>query len=296
MHTKKKFLVILLFFGIFTLAATAYATENVGVVVNGEVVELEDGALVVVNGRALVSADLFEQLNFRVAWDMQAMQATLTRANDTVIITAGSSTFTLNGTSYPLDVPARFAFGAILLPLRAILESIGYNVQWNSAMQDIIIQTRPFYVTIGGERFSTATTFLDLEDRGLTNEDILHLRYMTNLRLWLALDDNHITDLSPLANLTSLRGLSLMGNPIRDITPLENLTAMESLWMGQNQIADITPLANMPNLRYLGIGLNQVTDLTTLAGLLNLQEVWAWGNPIDYWSPADHVEYVRGRP
>ena len=43
-------------------------------------------------------------------------------------------------------------------------------------------------------------------------------------KIWsLYLDDNSITDISPLANLTGLKELKLSDNPIEDFSPLKDI-------------------------------------------------------------------------
>jgi internalin A len=58
----------------------------------------------------------------------------------------------------------------------------------------------------------------------------------------LALDNNQICDISPLANLTNLTLLVLSDNQISDISVLAGLTALTELRIGYNQISDISPL------------------------------------------------------
>ncbi len=65
-------------------------------------------------------------------------------------------------------------------------------------------------MNIGGQKYSTALTELDLRNQGLTDADILPLAEMTNLKE-LQLDGNQITDLTPLAGLTQLEILHLGG-------------------------------------------------------------------------------------
>ena len=65
-------------------------------------------------------------------------------------------------------------------------------------------------MNIGGQKYSTALTELDLRNQGLTDADILPLAEMTNLKE-LQLDGNQITDLIPLAGLTQLEILHLGG-------------------------------------------------------------------------------------
>ena len=67
---------------------------------------------------------------------------------------------------------------------------------------------------------------LELNGLGLTDGDILDLKYMINLR-YLNLDDNNLTDLSPVSGLTDLEQLSVNKNPdLTDLSPLAGLTGL----------------------------------------------------------------------
>jgi hypothetical protein len=78
-------------------------------------------------------------LGFDVAWNAEAQQATLSRANDTIVITIDSATFTANGTTHTLDVPAQIINGRTMLPIRAVLESVGYSLGWDEATRTVLI-------------------------------------------------------------------------------------------------------------------------------------------------------------
>ena len=134
-------LTILLAFS-FTFASAALAAEPppIGVTVDGERVVFEDQQPVIVDGRTLVPVrGVFEFVGFEVDWDPDARQATLTSDDYEVIITVGSATFTTNGTNNTLDVPAQIIGGRTLLPIRAVLESVGYNVYWDNANRTVIV-------------------------------------------------------------------------------------------------------------------------------------------------------------
>jgi len=146
---------------------------------------------------------------------------------------------------------------------------------------------RPAYITILGEQFSTDLTMLSL-DGPLTNEDILPLKYMTEMTaLWFGVQDpfNQITDLSPLAGLTNLSDLYFTGGYLADLTPLAGLTNLSWIHIFNTQIADITPLAGLTNLTTLQLGASQVTDITPLAGLTNLTSLDLSWNQISDISP-----------
>ena len=183
--------------------------------------------------------------------------------------------------------------------------------------------TRVTTITIRGQQYSTDLTELTINGAGLTSEDIVPLRYMTNLRSLnlennqisditplagltgltrLSMGENLISDLTPLAGLTNLTYLYIGFNQIRDITPLAGLTNMMYLWLenrsstslvnqdnfrlnGRNQISDLSPIAGMTNLRELHVGQNMIRDLSPLAGMTNLGILYIWRNPISDLSP-----------
>ena len=174
--------------------------------------------------------------------------------------------------------------------LRDLGDALGFGVDWDADAGAVVVSSVPVevvvtaqptqpagdipaYITIGGQRISTAETEANFIHYGLTSEDIILLRYMVNL-IDLELAHNQITDLTPLAGLTSLTRLGL--------------------W--DNQITDITPLAGLTNLTRLDLGSNSITDLTPLAGLVNLTQLSLYFNPITDLTPVEHVETIWGQP
>ena len=122
---------------LFTL--TAYAND-IQVVVSGEPVTFSDQTPVIVGGRTLVPIrDVFEAMGFDIDWNSETRTVTLERDDDIVVIVIDSDTFTTNGESIDLDVPAQIIGGRTMLPLRAVLESVGYELDWDGAEQTVII-------------------------------------------------------------------------------------------------------------------------------------------------------------
>ena len=299
---RKKFLTMILAatftFGI-TFAAAAHADDGVSVIIDGRYVVFDGQSPVIVDGRTLVPVrGVFEQLGFYVEWDAEARQATLTSDDYTVVITIGSETFTTNDANHTLDVPAQIIGGRTMLPIRAVLESVGYYLGWDGGTRTVRISPEPFegdrpaYITIQGERFSTELTTLELPWVNLTDEDIIPLRYMTNLT-WLILiggeEGSQVRDLTPLSELTNLRHLNLSINQISDLTPLAGLVNLEILILNVNQISDLTPLSGLTNLRRLGLDNNQFYDLSPLAELTNLTWLNLGDNRISDLTPLEEL-------
>ena len=137
----KKFLVtfVLAVIAAVFAAVPTYAS-GIAVNVNGQSVIFEGQSPVIVDGRTLVPVrGVFELLGFEVAWNGDTRQATLSSANYTVVLTIASATFTVNGVPHTLEVPAQIIGGSTMLPLRAVLEPVGYDLNWQAETQLISV-------------------------------------------------------------------------------------------------------------------------------------------------------------
>ncbi|MCL1987833.1 MAG: FMN-binding protein [Firmicutes bacterium] len=85
----------------------------------------------VVNGVMLFPLrEAFEALGFTVGWDGSTGQISLTRGDDTLLLTVGSATVTLNGTATALEAPVQIIQdGVSFMPLATVLTALGYNVE-----------------------------------------------------------------------------------------------------------------------------------------------------------------------
>ena len=134
-------------------ALPVYANNDIRITINGEEVVFDDQAPTIVGGRTLVPVrGVFEQLGFVVEWHNDTRQAELLRANDVILINIDSSTFITNGVSHTLDVPAQLIGGRTMLPLRAVLESVNYYLDWDGSAQTVLIYSTPFAAQTGTMR------------------------------------------------------------------------------------------------------------------------------------------------
>ena len=109
---------------------------------------------------------------------------------------------------------------------------------------------------------------LSLNDNLIT--DISPVSKLDNLTQ-LYMSSNNISDLRPLSQLTTLKQLSLRSNRIVDLSPLTDLVGLELLDLSDNEISKLEPLSGMAGLRGLNLAVNRVSNLQVLSGLLNLK-------------------------
>ncbi len=116
--------------------------------------------------------------------------------------------------------------------------------------------------------------------------ELAGLQFASNLSE-LHLEDNKISDLSPIAGLIELNRLDLNGNSISDLSPLKglkNLTFLR-LWGNRLLLSDLSPVAGLVNLEYLRVVFSSVSDLSPVAGLINLKYLGVTDNNVSDLSP-----------
>ena len=241
--------------------------------VNGIQVEFVDQEPIIVDDRTLVPVrGVFEYVGFEVDWNPESRQATLTSDDYEVILTIGSAKFTTNGVVHMLDVPAQIINGRTMLPIRAVLESLGYYVYWDNNLRMVLINSTPTkYVEIAGKQLNTALVELGLSGRDLTNENIEPLRYFVNL-VSLFIGFSEVSDMTPIAQLTNLRYLELNNTQISDIGSIAELTDLATLKLSNNQIRDFSPLAELTNLTELTLWGDQINNIYPIGYLENLEK------------------------
>lgn len=118
---------------------------------NGQEISFPDQSPVIVNGRTLVPArGVFEAMGFTVDWDGDTSTVTLNDGRTDIVIPIGRSyfiiirdvnTFDLAETVIALEVPAQIIGGRTMIPLRAISEAVGAEVDWVASFWSVIITT-----------------------------------------------------------------------------------------------------------------------------------------------------------
>ena len=146
-------------------------------------------------------------------------------------------------------------------------EEASWNILKDLLGNDPEIDAKVFS-EIGVQMEQVGASVLSL--RGTRVSDLVPLANLTSLK-WLYLSDARVSDLSPLANLTSLKWLDLDDTQISDLVPLANLTSLERLELRGTQVSDLVPLANLTALERLELSGTQVSDLVPLANLTSLE-------------------------
>lgn len=123
---------------------SAFAADDVKVIVNGEAVDFTgDQAPVIQNGRTLVPfRAVFKKMGAKVDWfeDIKVCQARYGKV--TVGMTIGDTKVIRSYAAYvESDVPAQIINGRTMVPLRVLSESLGAQVNWDADTKTVNIET-----------------------------------------------------------------------------------------------------------------------------------------------------------
>ena len=139
-------------------------SDSIRVVVNNEEVGF-DVLPGIINDRTLVPMHaIFERLDANVEWDGSKQEITANDEYNTVKMQIGSSTMTVNGKNVKLDAPPMIIDGRTLVPVRAISEALGCEVDWDDITRTVLITGKIKY---GGKY----PTFTDVTKIPVKSED-----------------------------------------------------------------------------------------------------------------------------
>lgn len=100
---------------------------------------------VIVNDRTLIPVrGLFEDLGFIVTWDESTQTANIAKPGINVRVPVGQNVIYRGDRAIPLDVPAQLINSRTMIPLRAISEAVGLEVEWNEETKTVTINISNF--------------------------------------------------------------------------------------------------------------------------------------------------------
>ena len=133
--------------------------------------------------------------------------------------------------------------------------------------------------------------------------DLTPLKDLKNLK-YLELQRNRIVDVSPLANLKNLEFLKLYNNIIENVEPLKDLTNLTGLDLHNNVkvrkengkrinydgITDISSLKNLTKLTFFDVSANRIENVDIILGMEKINHLDFSDNKIsDYSKLADYI-------
>jgi len=135
-----------------------------------------------VTGRIMIPLRSTAQLlGASVDWDNSKNTAIIKKDGTTILMQVGSNTPIVNGKPTTMDAPAEICNSRVMVPLRFVSETMGCNVQWDSANQianiysNGVVPIQPVQIT-PPEINNVGLPNEDQIQTSLTEEDIQRLR------------------------------------------------------------------------------------------------------------------------
>jgi hypothetical protein len=138
------------------LMGTPVFADNL--IYNGSVMTYSDQQPVIVNSRTYVPIrDVFEKLGFDVDWDANTKVVTISNDYYTINLLTGTSKIFVvdanaNITAKKLENPVQVVTGRTMLPLREILEAVGYELDYDAATKSTTIKDVNDYTALSAKK------------------------------------------------------------------------------------------------------------------------------------------------
>lgn len=127
----KKLLVTLMLAATILTSHNAFADDDIRVYIDGKAVSFEQPP-VIQDGYTLVPMRaMFEALGADIDWQGDTQTVTGTGEGVQVVITIGEPTMSRSSVDVSLDMPAKIINDYTMIPLRAVSECFGMDVQWD---------------------------------------------------------------------------------------------------------------------------------------------------------------------
>lgn len=115
------------------------------IIVNNHIV-MSDVNPFIKNGRTYVPIRFIaEELGFDVEWKAESGEVKMKDGDKTVTLKIGSDVMKVGDKEYKLDAPALLKDGRTFIPLRAVAEAFGKEVNWSNDYRAIFIGENPKY-------------------------------------------------------------------------------------------------------------------------------------------------------
>ncbi|HHW67077.1 AMIN domain-containing protein [Defluviitalea raffinosedens] len=206
---------------------------------------------IIFNGNTLVpTREVFEAMNAVVEWKAAAKEVYIGMDDTLVILKINSNQAWVNGESKNIPMPPKIINDKVMIPVRFVAETIGFNVQWSEAAREIKIDAPQN----GGENQNVGNQAGNKTDENKSENkvDVQEPGYtipstnVSNLPTQLAFNpiilesDEDIADTSPALPITSV------SNPTTDIVAVKALDASSGLY--QFKISASSPITSIEDM------------------------------------------------
>lgn len=123
-----------------TVAIALSQRSQIAVTINGDEINVGSTAPMIYKGRVLVPLRVvFESLGATVEWIPEKATAVVSKGDTIAKVFTGSPILEVNGEERYMDTEPQHLYGVMRVPLRAISEVIGAQVEWDRSTRTVKI-------------------------------------------------------------------------------------------------------------------------------------------------------------
>lgn len=135
-----KRIISLLLIAIFMLASLSVSAESeIKVILDGEEIRFDQPPVIISDRTMVPVRAIYEALGAEVLWDAPTRTASGTKMGVTVAFTIDEPTVVINYTDKAIDAPATIVNDRTLVPVRALAEGFGVDVQWDASARTVTL-------------------------------------------------------------------------------------------------------------------------------------------------------------
>lgn len=177
---------------IVSLMGFSVWAEGISVELDGDAIKM-DGftgmAFLDPSGRAMVPLRVVaEKAGKTVSYDPINRIAMITDDKNSIAVPIDKDYVIINQESKPNDAPARIFNSRTYLPIRIVMEALGYQVEWDGSLSKVIITSKPVVEEPAASVPNTiGNTNINLYNGGLMaseNENLVFVNFADEERIW----------------------------------------------------------------------------------------------------------------
>jgi len=157
MKSLSKIAMLIVLLAILTVSISFMATPPI-IIINGSIVRFNDDLgypYIDKNGRTMVPLKASaEAAGAMIGWDSKTRTAIIVTKDVRVEVPIGTNVLYVNGVRITNDTESVINGGRTYLPIKAVLEAVGFSVRWDDASRSVLASVDNFFVARGVESYN----------------------------------------------------------------------------------------------------------------------------------------------
>ena len=157
MKNLSKIAMLIVLLAILTVSISFMATPPI-IIINGSIVNFNDDLgypYIDKNGRTMVPLKASaEAAGATIGWDSNTRTAIIVTKDVRVEVPIGTNVLYVNGVRVTNDTESVINGGRTYLPIKAVLEAVGFSVSWDNANRSVLASVNNSFVARGGDSYN----------------------------------------------------------------------------------------------------------------------------------------------